>query len=478
MTIESSESVDRSNEGTEVESPKLSLGFLIECSKSKNGNVKCNKKPHNYAAKAVGKELDGKLAYHQESETWATWAGTHWQRVTNPMKAKRLIAEVVERGTDPDGYTNHYLNAIVEQLTIANILPMPELVSNVVPFKNGLLDIESGKLKEAEPNYATDYVLPHDYDSEAECPTIEAWLKESVDNDEDTVDLLLAWLSALVRGLFRQHFLILIGPGGTSKGTFQRLGVALVGEYNTEVSTLKNLEGNRFELAKHQGKRLCLINEAGKFGAHLANLKAMTGDDPLPLERKNKQQQGTFRYTGQVWLATNDEISSSDSGLERRRITVRFDRRVSAEKKQKWHRLGGEEAILHSEIPGLTRLLIEKFPPSAIDAALANLPDRVTEANVLGMCAGSSVAEWLLCSCEFDENAKTQIGQQGQNAKTLLYPSYRAWCEGNGRNHPVASNNFKSELFEVAENLGHDLSEDKDTKTRCVHIVGLKLILS
>ncbi|MCK7579072.1 MAG: DUF5906 domain-containing protein [Chromatiales bacterium] len=86
---------------------------------------------------------------------------------------------------------------------------------------------------------------------------------------------------------------------------------ALIGISNTAISTLQNLETNRFETAKLHGKRLCMINESGRHGGELNMLKAITGGDHIPIERKNVQQTGSFVFEGLVLMATNEPMVSS-----------------------------------------------------------------------------------------------------------------------------------------------------------------------
>ena len=454
------------------ESPNVKTGFLL----FEDNDTK--RRFNDYeAGKQVARELKHKLCHDSQSKTWGEWTGTNWRMSNDPADAIHEIAKTVASGCEPIGYAQRYRNAITQQIEEHRHLERPTLATGVVPFKNGLLDIKTGYLKTATQDYATDYILPHKYDSKAECPTISAWLLEAVEGDEGTYLLLLAFLAALIRGLKIQKFLLLIGRGGTGKGTFQRLMVALTGESNTETSTLAAIENNRFEMAKHYGKRLCLINEAGKFGGQLNMLKAMTGGDHLPLERKHQQQSGTFVYGGLVVMATNDDIAASDSGLARRRITVRVDKVADDAQKQDWIDRGGESEVLHKEIPGLIRHLIE-LPEAEIYRRINNPPARVQAENILGMRAGSSVADWLLEECEFDLTAKTQIGKYKPDdplAGNKLFPAYRLWCESTGRTHPLAQNKFKESLIETAATLGHELTESQCTDTRVIFIDGLKL---
>jgi putative DNA primase/helicase len=179
-------------------------------------------------------------------------------------------------GTGDKGFRPSYLNGITQIIQKRALLPIPEQPTSVVPFSNGVLDLNTGELTPATPGRALDWSLPHAYDPRANCPEIKAWLLRTTDDDPETVELLRAWLAALVRGIPLQKFLLLLGRVGTGKGTFQRLAAALVGVSNTAISALRDLEENRFEGAKRVNERLCMINEAGRHGDQLNMLKAIT----------------------------------------------------------------------------------------------------------------------------------------------------------------------------------------------------------
>ena len=393
-------------EGTEGGNTNRSTtAFLLV----KNGD-KVTRLIDSKAAKAVAEHLGDRLAFDPISKSFFVWTGTHWEVSQDTDRTISLVAKIVDKGCGSIGYQQRYLNAIVRQIQLTGALKRPPRPKNVVSFQNGLLDINTGELKRSTPRYSTDWVLPHNYNKSADCDNIKAWLLDAVDEDEPTFRLLRAWIAALVRGLPLQYILMLIGHGGGGKGVFQRLVVATIGEFNQATSTLKSLENNQFEPARHLGKSLCLINEAGSYGGQLNMLKAMSGRDHIPLEFKNKQQNASFVYGGLFLLATNDDIASSDSGIERRRIVVRFSKRVSVNERLDWQKRGGEEAILHTEIPGLINWALQ-LPVVDIHKSFEDLPKRVVKENLLGMRAGSSVADWVIEECHFDHRVKNQIGK-------------------------------------------------------------------
>jgi len=188
------------------------------------------------AAKEVAHRLKLKLCYDSESKSWHSWSENHWRPIYDKDKAISVAAKIVDEGCGKKGYRQCYLNGIVSQIQITGVLERPARPKSVIPFTNGLLCISTGVLKPATPDSATDWVLPHAYNELTDCKNIKTWLLDTVDGDSETFNLLRAWLAALIRGLPLQYILMLIGPGGTGKGVFQRLAVAIIGDDNTATS--------------------------------------------------------------------------------------------------------------------------------------------------------------------------------------------------------------------------------------------------
>ena len=464
-------------------SDTFAKGALLEVEDKKPPRRMIESKAADIAARA----LVGWLAWDAEGCSWYLWAGTHWAPQLTAGKAESLIAHLVHIGCGELGYRPTYLNGIGLLLQRRNLLRLPTFPRGLIPFANGVYDIAARRLAPATPTRALDWCLPHRYDPAADCPTIRAWLLRNVEGDGDTVELLRAWLAALLRGMALQKFLVLIGRGGTGKGTFQRLCLALVGQGNTAVSALRDLEENRFETAKLYGKRLLMINEAGRHGGSINMLKAITGGDHVPLERKHQQQSGSFVFGGLVLMATNEDIVTNDqtSGLERRRLTVRFNITATQEERADWEARGGEAAVLHTEIPGLINWCLQ-LSENDIRARIETPPSRVRADNLLGMAAGNSVADWLLECTMPDPEAWGQIGYREEyragdgkvyfeHSHDWLYASYLTYCQREGRRNPVAIRKFATTVIDIGETLGHQFVKATHPQARYRAIKGLRL---
>ncbi|MDO9139051.1 MAG: phage/plasmid primase, P4 family [Methylobacter sp.] len=430
--------------------------------------------------------LNGGLAYSSLAKTWHGFDGTHWQPMTSDAVVDKTLIELIYQGTQSVGFKNCYRANIKSLIADSGFLPLPAANHSLLPFKNGLLCCQTKTLHTTTAANAQTWCLPYSYTPSAQCPTIQRFLLTAVDGDAETVEFLRAWLAALLHGRADlQIFLHLMGSGGTGKGTLMRLAVALVGRHNAASTTLPAMENNQFETANFYQKRLVMITDSDKYGGSINTLKAMTGQDQLRLERKHQQQSGGFQYEGMVVIASNENLAFTDhtSGLERRRRTVSFDRRVTDAEKQAWNDQGGEAAVLHKEMPGLVNWLLE-LSQDDISAAIRKPPQRTQDANFEAMQAGNPIAAWLIENCIPDCKAWSQIGEcieireQGeetkyQDADIHLYPNYLQWAQRYKR-VALALVRFRETAIDAVKTFGFDASAKRRNSGQGISGIRLK----
>lgn len=445
-----------------------------------------SRKVESEAAVIIAECLYGKVAFCSQAQMWHKFTETHWQPLQNDSEITAMLTNILFIGTDDVGFTEPYKKNVKAIIRESGFLRLPEPQNNRLPFLNGLLDCNTEELIPITPLNAHTWCLPYLYDAKADCPNIVEWLLQAVNNDYDTVMFILAWLAALLFGRADlQKFLHLIGSGGTGKGVLLRLATALVGKLNAASTTLKEMENNRFESARFYGKRLVTITDSDRYGGSLNMLKSMTGQDHIRLERKNVQQSGDYIFDGLIFMASNENLTSTDhsSGLERRRSTVTFDRRATDAEKQRWESKGGEAAVLHSEIPGLVNMLLG-LSQDEISDLIRNPPSKSKKANLDAMTANNPLAEWLIGNCLPDATAWTQIGdkreirEQGceirfENSNDRLYPNYLTWCQRHNRT-PQSLIRFKEILVDTLKTLGVDVIEKRRSGGKGISGIKLK----
>ena len=438
------------------------------------------------AAQALADALRGRLAFCREALTWHGFTGTHWQPL-NPAIADELVTKMLYAGTGDCGFKANYATAVVSLLR-KGMLPLPDTAvmnDRLIPFVNGLLDPITRELTKLTPDNALTWCLPYAYDPAADCPTIKAWLRKALDEDDTRVEFMRAWFAALLTSRADlQKFLHLLGAGQSGKGTAIRLMSALIGTHNTMPTDLRNLEQSRFETASLYGKRLVAITDTSRYGGSVDVLKALTGQDPLRLERKHKDP-GSFTFDGLVVIASNEPLQFTDytGAVERRRLTVCFDRVASDEERDLWDSEGGESVVLHQEIPGLVNWCLGLTRQEVTRQIRTERPASVIKANLDALRASNPIADWFMENTYPDPNAKTQIGVSDERqrnggtvfefADTRLYPNYLTWCLERRRS-AIALQRFSVHIIDVAKVLKVKAQKNRD-KTFNTHIQGLRL---
>lgn len=467
---------------------------LLEERDNGKGGTTTYRKVESIAADEIAACVKGRLALDRESDTWYVFAGSHWAPQVTPARAEKILADLVALGCGSLGYRDAYLNGIIAILRKRNLLALPPCPAHTVPFLNGLLSLKDGTLTPAGPDHAHTWVIPHQYNPLARCPRFLEWLGDSIDGDLDTLEVLRAWMSAGIQGIFLQKVLILHGRAGTGKSALARVLATLLGDANVAHTSLRLLEQNRFEVARLYEKRLVQIAEAGKYGGDINTLKMLSGGDAVPIERKHQQQTGSFRFNGLILLITNDLLMTTDatSGIERRRVQVSFNRQVSQEERQAWRDRGGEEAILHTEAPGIVNWLLE-LGEADIHQRIEALSRRVVADNLTAAMANNAVVDWLVnrarpveWSGSLNDPNHVQVGSGGtkieggmkiytDDPESRAYPNYLRFCDETRRN-PTSLARFVNSIVEHAERLGHRVKHGKHSSGRYGALFGLQLI--
>ena len=325
--------------------------------------------------------------------------------------------------------------------------------STLVPFTNGVLDLATMALHAHSPTFRLTWHLPYAYVPTATCPLTRAWILEACRGRADQVEVLRAFLRAVLCGRTDiQRFPELVGPGGSGKGTFTRLAQGLVGLENVAVTELKYLESNRFETSNLIHKRLIVITDAEQWAGQITTLKALTGGDSIRVERKNVQKHPTAVAEGLVLVSANEAITSGDytSGLDRRRIPIPFQHKPTTWRNLieiKGQRFVGE---LVDEFPGVVNWVLS-MPEAAMLRYLlqtSTVAPTLAASHARALVRTNPLAAWADDRLTTDT---TNIGQDPANMRPLsvkvgvarreeqgnryereddwLYPNYVAYCD-------------------------------------------------
>jgi putative DNA primase/helicase len=424
------------------------------------------------------------FAYNSDAICWHYFNGHCWQSLETAIEPERVILQALFTGTEPVGFKQSYFSGVLSIMLRAGLIPLPVEQTGKIPFKNGLLDIETNTLEPITKDNALTWAIPHNYHASLNCPTFTQWINLAVKEDKGLIQLLRAYINACLMGRADlQKFLHLLGPAGTGKSTFIRLLFAILGYNNCVTTDLKNLEETRFETATIYGKRLTAITDSDKYGGSVNVLKALTGQDPVRNEKKNVQMSGTYIYKGMVLIASNEPLSSTDytSGLDRRRMVIKFEHRIKPEERAVFLAMGGEER-LHVEIPAIINWAL-KLTTNEVTNLFMHPPTKAVEAAFESLTAQNPIADWISCNLIPDTESWIAIGIKEESrsmsgtviftdANTKLYPNYLKWC-GENKREALSKSRFQHTASDMLITMGAKIENVK--RNIGVGIAGIRI---
>lgn len=372
----------------------------------------------------------GPLRIGIDHVTWS-YEGGVWSS-NKKVVENRLTRLLGQRfRTSYTGVAEAFVRANVDTITC-------EPVSDLVNFRNGLLDWRTGELKPHDPDVPSTVQLPIAYDPTAECPTFERFLTEVLPADViATAWELIGYL--MFSGNPLHKAVMFTGHGRNGKGTFIRVLQAVLGKRNITNVSLHDLVNTRFTTASLFGK---LANIAGDIDAgyieNTATFKQITGGDTISAEHKGRDR---FDFT--PWavplFSANKIPASADTtvGYLSRWLVIPFptslagreDRRLEG----RLHQVRELQGIAARGIAALPALLDRgDFEPTASgELAREDFIRRVDQ-----------VRTWLSDCCSIHP-------EHPWVPRTVLYNAYKQWAFRDGHK-PVRA----SEFYERLESAG------------------------
>ncbi|HEY9747744.1 MAG TPA: DUF3854 domain-containing protein, partial [Allocoleopsis sp.] len=436
--------------------------------------------PADRIAAKIAEEYQDQLVYNNEIESWMRYSADApgmWSAETNDCM-EHIVSTILDGKGIRDYGSHSYITNIIKKLKckLFERKWVEPSAKELLPFRNGVLEVATGKLLPHNPGYRLTWQLPRNHNPLAtDWNGIDAFLDHLSGGNAEIKSLLLCFCNAVLKGRSDlQRFMHLIGLGGSGKGTFARLLTDLIGVENTHSSTLEDWCSNRFEPANAYGKRFVIFWDEDKQTGKIGKFLSLTGGDWIRAEEKGRKA-FQYRYDGMVAICSNLPIFTGDaaSRVKRRAITVPCNQTVPIGIRRDLN------AEFQAELDAFTNYVLS-IPDTQVERTLKGLKDipECTLESWENLMRVDSIAAWLNDRVIYDAQAETQIGnnrEEGANGEPIvtLYGSYCQHARQSGK-QIKSHNNFSADLLELCRSvLGWEVDR-KITKTGRL-IRGLRL---
>ncbi len=367
------------------------------------------------------------------------WTGTHWTQMEAVRDAeveleKRVVSWILSKGETP---TTKVLTAMMRLLRSEVFLemgavedggwlgaePPPAPIDQLIPLRNGLFDWTTRTLHPHTPDFFNLNVRGFGWDPDAAAPLWVQTLGEWFGDDRGAIEALQEMIAYVVSGRTdMEKAFYLYGPPRSGRSTVSDVLTALVGAEHTAESTLKQL-GEAFGLDNLPGRRLVMFRDArqGRLddkSAATAALLKITGRDPIPVNRKNRDK-WTGRINAVIVIVSNvmAKVHDVSGAIATRLLVIKFPRSF----------LGREDPArktdVLAELPGIFRWSLEGLARLAARGRLVQPESGADEAGELGRSA-SPVGDFVEDALQLDPDAYV--------TEDDLYFAWRSWADRNG----------------------------------------------
>lgn len=311
-----------------------------------------------------------------------------------------------------------------------------EINSNpfIINVRNGLYNVLDGSFKPHTAEYYSTVQINATYDPTAKCPRFMEFLKGILPEEElYLMQEIFGYLLIPVNKA--QKSFVFVGAANAGKSTLLSIAQEiLLGSNNVSNIPWQSL-GDRFNKAELFGKLANIfadlpsknIDDGGMF-------KALTGEDYITAERKNKDP-FSFRPYARLLFSCNEiprNYSDRSDGFYRRLIIIRFDKSVPASKRDpnlREHLAVERDGILMWALDGLRRL---------IENSYLFTETKSTQAELLRYKVESNSALLFVEEC-------CTINEKAECVREELFERYREFCSKNGLK-PMSQTSFNRDV--------------------------------
>jgi putative DNA primase/helicase len=312
-------------------------------------------------------------------------------------------------------------------------------------FKNGVLDLDTMELVQHSPAFGFTFSLPYDYDSRAECPTWDAFIKDICSDDEKLVSLLEEFAGYAIAGgeCLAEKALVLYGEGANGKSVYAETIEQVLGPQNTSNIMIHNLGKDQMIsglLHKPYNYSDETLDHAFKNPGEFKSL--VTGGSTMG----KIVYQATFKFKNRAKfvISTNKlpDTNDNSNGLYRRLLIAHFRKQYNGTTANKMLR----QTLWGTELAGICNRFIEGYKRLMARGYNFDAPESVENMSKQFARENNSVLRFT------EEFCTRTLNDEDRVTSAEAYKEYCSWVEFQNE-RPVTMRHFITE-FKKALELG------------------------
>lgn len=205
-------------------------------------------------------------------------------------------------------YTTSLLNAVYAKVEVRTFINQEDFFKiqppELLPVKNGILNLNTLELKEFNPKYFFFNKLPIEYDVDKECPNIIAFFYDIVKSESDIEVLQELFGFLLYKDYKYEKAFMFTGNGRNGKGKTIELIKRFLGVENCSNISLQALEKDQYAMGE-------LFNKMANLSADISStalrytgaFKSLTGHDLVSAPRKFLPMVNFVNYAKMIFCA-------------------------------------------------------------------------------------------------------------------------------------------------------------------------------
>lgn len=384
-----------------------------------------------YINKNIFSFYDGHKLYHYNDGYYVPNGEAKINKVT-----QNILKEETSRNRKGE-----VIDWIKTERNIANTKKIVNPDDNFINVRNGLINTKTGELLPHTHDRLSTIQLPVTYNSDADDPIIDNFIKSVVPND--TVDLVYEMIGyTLTMNTKGQKAFMFHGSGANGKSVMIDMISALLGQGNISNVSLQDLDENKFKVAQLEHKLINTFDDLpNKALKQNGNFKASVTGGSIDAERKGKDP-FTFRPFAKHIYSANTIPKSHDNtdAYFRRWIIIPFPNTFKG-KDRDVHlidKLTTESALstlLNKALEGLHRLINRGYKFTENESTREMLNQYIQQSD--------SIVSFVDECCEV--GSSNDSGNEFIVSTNFLYQKYKEYCNQN--NYFTYSNNdFNSQI--------------------------------